>query len=112
MDDGYGSQDSVLYWKFTDIKEWCQLKANIPASCDGVSYGDRKIKCLQKLAWWVTDLTLRGKIIDLSNFKTDILADAIEEYRLYFGDTRDGKGDMRKPKEFSREKWTQWKDRI
>ena len=64
MDDGYASQYSVLYWKFTDIKECYQLKARIPASCSKVSYGDRKIKCLQELAWWLIDVTLRGKIID------------------------------------------------
>ena len=58
---------------------------------DGISYGDGKIKCLQSLAWWVTDLTLRGKIIDLNNFKNDILADAIEESRPDFEDTRNGK---------------------
>ena len=23
VDDGYDSQEFVLYWKFTDIKEWC-----------------------------------------------------------------------------------------
>ena len=78
----------------------------------GVSYGDRKIKCLQALAWWVTDLTLQGKIIDLNKFKTDILADAIEESRLDFEDTRDGKGELIKNKEFSHEKWTQWEDSI
>ena len=57
-------------------------------------------------------MTLRGKIIDLNNFKTDIIADAIEEYRIYFEDTRDGNGDLRKPKDFSHEKWTQWEDSI
>ena len=50
VDNGYDIQESVLYWKFTDIKEWCQLKANIPASRGGVSYGDRKINCLRALA--------------------------------------------------------------
>ena len=49
-----------------------------------MSYGYRKIKCLQALDWWVTDLTLRGKIVDLNNFKTNILAGAIEESRLDF----------------------------
>ena len=44
VDDGYGSQEFILYWKFTDIKEWCQIKAKIPASHGGASYGDRKIK--------------------------------------------------------------------
>ena len=47
VDGGYDSQDSVLYWKSTDIKEWCQLKASIPESRGGVSYEDRNVKCLQ-----------------------------------------------------------------
>ena len=78
VDDGCDIQYSVLYWKFTDIKEWCQLKSKIPSSRSGVSYGDRKIKCLQSLAWLVTYLTLPSKIINLNNFKTDIIDDAIE----------------------------------
>ena len=104
VDDGYDIQESVIYWEFTDIKEWCQIKSKIPASRGGVSYGDRKIKCLQELAWWVTYLTLRGKIIDPNNLKNDILADVIEESRINFEDKRDGKGELSKPKEFSHEK--------
>ena len=76
-DDGYDSQESVLCWKFTGIKEWFQLKAKIPASRGGVSYGEREMKFLQALDWWLTYLTLRGKIIDPNNFKTDIIDDAI-----------------------------------
>ena len=67
----------------------------------GVSYGDSKIKFLRDLAWWMTYLTLWGKIIDLNNFKTDVLADDIEESRLNFEDTRDGKGGLINPKDFS-----------
>ena len=108
VDDGYDSQEYILYWKFTDIKKWFQIKAKIPASCGGASYGYRKIKCLQALDWWVIHLTLRGKIIYLNKFKTDIIADAIEDYQLDFEDTRYGKAELRKPKEFSHEQWTQW----
>ena len=64
----------------------------------GVSYGDRKIKYLQALAWWVTDLTLRGKIIDLNHFKTGIISDSIDESRIDFEDTRDLKGELSKTK--------------
>ena len=57
----------------------------------------------------MTDLTLRGRIIDLNNFNTDILDNYIEESRLGFEDTTDGKGGGEiKPKEFSHEKWTRW----
>ena len=41
VDNGYYSQESVLCWKFTDIKEWRQLKSKTPASRGGVYYGDR-----------------------------------------------------------------------
>ena len=58
VDDGYDSQESVIYWKFTSIKEWCQITSKIPAIRGGVYCGDRKIKCLQALACWVTYLKL------------------------------------------------------
>ena len=57
-EDGYGTTYTILYWKFTDIRDWCQLKAKLPVSCGGLYSGDRKIKCLQSLACWMTDLTL------------------------------------------------------
>ena len=98
VDVGCDSQQLVMYWKFTDIKQWRQLKSETPASRGGIYYGDMKIKCFQALAWWVTDLTLQGKIIDLDYFKTDILADAIEESTLDFEDTRDGKRELSKPR--------------
>ena len=100
VDDGYDSQASFLYWRFADIKEWCQLKYKIPTSCSRISYGYMKIKYLQEMDWRVTDLMLRGKIIDLNHFETDILADAIEESWLDFEDTRYVKGGLGKPKEF------------
>ena len=75
----------------------------ITAIRGGWYYRDRKINFLQELAWWVTDLTLRGKIIDLNHFKTGIIDDAIQDSRLDFEKTRDGKGGMGKLKEFSHE---------
>ena len=42
VDYGYDIQESVLYWKFSYIKEWCQIKDKTHESPGGVSYGDRK----------------------------------------------------------------------
>ena len=55
---------------------------------------------------------MRDKIIDLNNFKTDIISDSIEDSWIDFEDKRYGKGGMSKPKELSHEKWTQWEDSI
>ena len=60
----------------------------------------------------MSDLTLWGKIINLNNFKNDNIADAIEESRIDFEDTRYGKGEISKPKDLSHEKWDTWKDII
>ena len=84
VDNGFYNQESVMYWKFTNIKEWCQLKSKIPASCGEVNYENRKIECLQSLDCCLTGFMLRGKIIDLNSFKTDILSDAIEKSQIDF----------------------------
>ena len=44
---------------------------------------------------------LRGKIIDINNFKTDILAGFVEESQITFEETRDVKGQLSNPKELS-----------
>ena len=56
----------------------------------------------------MTDLTLRDEIIDLNNFKTDIISDTIEESRIDFEDTIYVKEGLSKSKELSNENWTQW----
>ena len=60
--DGYDTQNTVLYWNFTDIIEWCKLKANIPVIRVGIYFGDNKINYLKELTWWGAYLTLQGEI--------------------------------------------------
>ena len=57
-------------------------------------------------------MTLRGKIIDLNHFKTDILSGDIEESRINFEDRIYGKGDRSNPKALLHEKWNHWEDSI
>ena len=54
----------------------------------------------------MTDLTLRGKGIDLNNFNGDIMSDTIGESRIDYEDTKYGKAELNNPKEFSHHKWT------
>ena len=60
------------------------VKSNIHVRLGVISFGDGKIKCLQALAWWVMDFTMRGKKIDLNDFKSDVLSGAIEESLIDF----------------------------
>ena len=49
---------------------------------------------------------MQGKIIDINNFNTDTLVDAIEEYRLDFEDTSNVKAELSKPKYiYHRKSW-------
>ena len=39
----------------------------------------KKIKCLHVLAWWATDLTLRGEQVVLAEFDATMMVDSIDE---------------------------------
>ena len=78
--DGQDTQETLLYLKFIEIRDWCQLKSKIPVIRVVISFGYRKINCLQSLSWWIMDMSLRGEIIDLNNFNSDIIFDSIECY--------------------------------
>ena len=58
------------------------MKDKIPVIRVVSTYRDSNIKCLHSISWWVTDLMLRDKYIDLNDLNGDILEDKIEEYRL------------------------------
>ena len=64
-DDGYDTIYTVIHWKYYEICEWCTTKSKFTTPRGGDSYGYQKIKCVQALAWWDIDLTLRNKDIDL-----------------------------------------------
>ena len=73
----YNAVDIVLYWKFRNILEWCELKEYIPVIRGGSTFGDINIKFLQSLVSWETDSMPRGKYIDLNYFNGDIISDTI-----------------------------------
>ena len=60
-DDGYDTISTIIHCNYSDICEWCTTNSKLTTTRGGYSYGDRKIKCLQALAWWATNLTLRGE---------------------------------------------------
>ena len=57
-------------------------------------------------------MKLWGKSVDLNNFKSDIMFEAIEDSRVNSEDNRDYKDGISKPTDFSHEKLTQWEDII
>ena len=66
-DDRYDTISTIIHWKYSEICDWCKTNYKLKTTRGGASNGYRKIKCLQALAWWATDLTLRDKQIVLAN---------------------------------------------
>ena len=71
----------------------------------------KKIKCIQALAWWSTDLTLRGKHIVLADFDATMMGDYIDEANLDYEDGKKGPY-IEKPDKFSHNKWVAWEDMV
>ena len=66
--DGYDNAESVIRFKFDDVKKWYNKKSIITDDQCGCSYGDMRIKCPQGIVFWITDLSMRENPIVLSDF--------------------------------------------
>jgi len=60
VNDGYDTARSLVHWNFNSIRNWCEAKSKMPVTRGGCTYGDRKIKCIQGIAYWCTNASLTG----------------------------------------------------
>ena len=102
---------TIIHCNYGEIRDWCTNKSELKTPRWGASYGDQKIKCIQALAWWDTDLTLRGKHIFLAYLDSTLTVDFIDEAKL---DYKDEKKDpyIEKLYKFSRSKWVAWGEMV
>ena len=63
------------------------------------------------MAWWDTNLTIRGKHIDLADFDDTMMEDCIDENKI---DYEDGKKDpdTKKPDKFSHSTCIAWEETV
>ena len=106
-DDGYSTIFTTILWKYYKICEWCTTKAMLTTTRGGASYGYQKIKCLQTLEWWDTNLTLRGKHMVLADIDATMITYCIDEAKLDY-DNGNKEPDIKKPYKFSYFKWVAW----
>ena len=86
----YDTISNIIHWKYDQIREWCPTKFKLTTTIGEATCGDITIKCIHALAWWATTLTLWGGNIDLDDFDGTMMADCIDEAKLYH---EDGKKD-------------------
>ena len=112
INDGYSTARTLVHWPYDDIKSWCNNKGKLALNRGGATYGDRKMKNLQALAWWCTDCHLRGLDLDIADgFDIDVMHDAVEESKLD-RDELSKSSALEKPGKFSHEKWTTWEESV
>jgi len=101
-EEGYSSLSHLLNWKHKDIRSLLENLSNRPNTRGGQRFGDRKIKELQALAWFLTDRYRRGLSLDL-----DLYCQEAGEYislaEIDSEITKDDTAD--KPEKFKHSSW-------
>ena len=64
-EEGYSQLSHLYSWKHKDIRSLLENLSTRPATRGGRRFGDRKVKELQALAWFLTDRRSRGLDVDL-----------------------------------------------
>jgi len=58
-------------WKYKDIRSLLENLSNRPSTRGGQQFGDRRIKELQALSWFLTDRSRRGLSFDLDLYRQE-----------------------------------------
>ena len=70
-EEGYGTIHELRNWKHKEINTLLTNLSNRPINRGGQRYGDRRIKQLQALAWFVNNSYARGLPVDLVLYEAD-----------------------------------------
>ena len=102
---------TIIHWKYDKISECFTTKYKLTTTIGGKSYLYQKIKCLQVLLWWATDLTLRGKYIFLAYFDATMMVYCIYEEKLDYYDWKKDP-DIEKLDKLSHRKWVAYNEMV
>ena len=111
VENGFDTARTFVHWKYKAVSKFCSERASANINRGGVTYGARKVKCLQGFAWWCTDRRLRGKDLNLNLFDENTLEDSLEESELHYEES-EKKDEAEKPVKFAHDKWIQWEESI
>ena len=108
-EEGYSSLSDLINWKYKQIRSLLENLSNRPSSRGGQRFGDRKIKELQALCWFITDRSRRGLYFDLSLYREEA-----NSYITYAEiDAEIGSDDAAdKPEKFKYASWNKWEESV
>ena len=73
-EEGYSTLSDLINWEYKDVRSLLENLSNLsnrPTSRGGQQFGDRRIKQLQALSWFVTDRSRRGFSFDLELYQAE-----------------------------------------
>ena len=108
--EGYSSLAHLYNWRHDSIRKLLEAISNRPVTRGGRHFGDRKIKELQALAWYLTDRSRRGLPPDL-----DLYCGNADQYiSLAEMDSlvSDKETIITKPGKFKYSEWNQWEESV
>jgi len=109
--DGYDTARSLVHWDHKAIRTWCEGKAKLAINRGGCTWGDRKIKCLQALAYWCTEQHLKGEPLDAILYDDYMQDESIVDSEVNYNESKKDKA-LDKPGKFSHDKWQEWEEAI
>jgi len=108
--EGYSSLAHLYNWRHDSIRKLLETISNRPVTRGGRHFGDRKIKELQALTWFLTDRRQRGLSPDL-----DLYCQNADNYiALAEMDSLVSKKEtiITKPEKFKYNEWNQWEESV
>jgi len=106
---GYMTLPDLVDWEYKDVRSLLENLSNRPTSRGGREFGDRRIKQLQALAWFVTDRDRRGLTYDMNLYQAE-LNTYIKFAKI---DAQIGKDDAAdKPEKFKYADWNKWEESV
>ena len=108
-DQGYMTLSDFVDWEYKDVRSLLENLSNRPTSRGGQQFGDKRIKQLQALAWFVTDRDRRGLSYDLELYQAELKM-YIKFARIDSQTGTDGTAD--KPEKFKYADWIKWEESV
>ena len=106
---GYMTLSDLVDWGYKEVRSLLENLSNRPMSRGGQEFGDRRIKQLQALSWFVTDRDRRGLSYDLDLYQTEVKT-YIQFAKIDSETGTDGTAD--KPEKFKYADWIKWEESV
>ena len=110
-EEGYGTLHELRNWRHKSIQTLLTNLSNRPANRGGQRYGDKRIRQIQAITWFVNDSFSRGVPIDVSTYEADPDI-CIRNAALAAEHAEQDSSTADKPVKFTYKSWITWEESV